>query len=61
MQRRIRGYFNYRWVVHRDNEADELIHSLPMPLRSRAACMLHESYIRRVRCQKPNSFDEAEA
>lgn len=44
--RRIRAYFEYVWVRHRDHQGHQFITSLPAQLRSRTSCMLHEARIR---------------
>ena len=45
--RRIRGYFNYRWVRHRDHAGERFIESLPHQLRTRTSCIVHEDMIRK--------------
>ena len=45
--RRVRAYFEYRWVRHRDHSGDAFIRSLPLQLRSDVSCMVHHALIRR--------------
>jgi len=58
--RRIRGYFNYKWVRHRDHAGEDFIASLPYQLKMRTASMVHEPLLRtcplfkvRLRCANP--------
>ena len=44
--RRIRDYYEYVWVRHKDHQGDAFITSLPRQLRSRTSCMLHEQKLR---------------
>jgi CRP-like cAMP-binding protein len=44
--RRIRDYYEYVWIRHRDHEGDHFIRSLPSQLRSRTSCMIHEHRMR---------------
>jgi CRP-like cAMP-binding protein len=44
--RRIRNYYEYVWVRHRDHQGDQFIRTLPQQLRQRTSCMMHEGRIR---------------
>ena len=44
--RRVRAYFEYKWVRHRDHSGDAFIRSLPVQLRSDVSCMVHHALIR---------------
>lgn len=43
---RIRDYYEYVWVRHRNHQGDHFIRQLPAQLRNRTACMIHEAKLR---------------